>query len=706
MSGSKGLLAKLPSGRRTRWAVLVAWIILAAAMTPLFGSLEDVTNKGAEATLPRGAESTAVLTELEKYKTSDDTLPAVIVYSRDGGITEVDKDKAEADRAIYQKFVANGEQVSPTLPSDDNRALMVVVPLPEVDGAVDQDVTDIRDSVRANAPAGLDIAIGGPGGLLTDYHRAFLDLDVNLMIITGSIVIVLLLLIYRSPLLWLFPMLSLGFATVLTQGSAYLLAKYASLPVDPASSSILMILLVGVGTDYALLLIARYREELRREEDKHTAMWFALRKSGPAIFASAATVVVGLACLAFADMGTSRSLGLVGALGVFCGFLAMITVLPALLVIAGRSVFWPFVPKVSQEVREGAGIWAKIGNLVERRPRTVWFASLLVIAGLALGTLGMNVGIPQNDVFNTKPEAVVAQETLARHFPSGASDPVVVLADASAANRVEQAVRSVPGATVSGTEPKGANGSRVSMDVVLDSPPGSPEAKKAIDDLRTALDAVPDANALVGGNTAQTLDSERASSRDLRVVIPIVLAVILLFLMILLRALVAPVVLLATVAVSYLAALGASNLLFEHVFDHAGVAMPLPLVSFVFIAALGVDYNIFLMTRVREEVVHLGHSAGVRRGLSATGSVITSAGIVLAATFATFTSMPVVDMVQFGVVVGVGVLLDTFLVRTLLVPALTINIGRASWWPGPLYRKLAARPTASDSPTPAPARIG
>jgi RND superfamily putative drug exporter len=674
--------------------VLVAWIILAVALVPLFGALEDVTDKGAGATLPRGAESTAVLTELDKYRSADDTLPAVIVYSRTDGITETDRTKVESDRALYAKFVAKGEQVSPTLSSDDKKALMVVVPLPEVDGAVDQAVTDIRDGVRAGAPPGLDITIGGPGGLLTDYHRAFLNLDVALMITTGSIVIVLLLLIYRSPFLWLFPMLSLGFATVLTQGSAYLLAKHAGLPVDPASSSILMILLFGVGTDYALLLIARYREELHKEENRHTAMWTALRRSGGAIFASAATVVVGLACLALADMGTSRSLGLVGALGVFCGFLAMITVLPALLVIAGRWVFWPLVPKVGRQIKENVGVWAKIGTFVERRPRIVWVGSLLVIGALALGALDMKIGIPQNEVFNTKPEAVVAQETLAKHFPSGASDPVIVLADSGAVAKVKQAVGTVAGARVTGEEAQGSTGSRVSMDVVLDSAPGSDETEKSIDALRTAVHAVPGANALVGGTSAQTMDSERASSRDLRVVVPVVLAVILLFLMLLLRSLIAPVMLLATVAVSYAAALGASNLLFVHAFGHAGVAMPLPLVSFVFLAALGVDYNIFLMTRVREEAAHLGHSAGVRRGLTATGSVITSAGIVLAATFATFTSMPVVDMVQFGVVVGVGVLLDTFLVRTLLVPALALHIGRASWWPGALYRKLGSMPAA------------
>ncbi|MGV9317030.1 MMPL family transporter [Streptomyces sp. NPDC003691] len=691
MSDSPGLLAKVPSGRRSKWLVLLGWLLLAGLLTPLFGGLEDYEDRSPTGSLPRGAESTAVMTELEKYSSALEEAPAVVVYTREGGIREADRQKAAADRAAFAKLATSGEAVAAVVPSEDGKALMTVVPLTRDDVEVDFAVKEMRKLAEDGAPAGLGITVGGPAGLLNDYTQAFENLDVNLMIATSSVVIVLLLLIYRSPFLWLLPLLSVGFAAVLTQGVAYLLAKHADLPVNPASSSLLMILLFGVGTDYALLLIARYREELRRHEDRHTAMRIALRRSGPAILASAGTVVVGLVCLALADVQSSRSLGLVGATGVLCAYVAMVTILPALLVLAGRWVFWPFVPRLGQAERSATGGWARVGNAVGRRPRTVWLGCLVVIAALGFSTLGLNLGLGKSDVFQTKPESVTSQEQLARHYPSGASDPAVVIADAAAAGAVATAIESVDGVRIGERSPS-PDGKRVMIDAVLDSAPDSDAAMDTIKDLRSAVHAVPGAHAAVGGTTAETLDIDRAQGRDVRVVIPVVLAVILLFLIVLLRSLIAPLILLSTVVASYFAALGASGLLFEHVFGHAGVAWQLPLVSFVFLAALGVDYNIFLMTRVREEAQLHGHAEGVRRGLAVTGSVITSAAVVLAATFAVFTSMPVVDMVQLGVVVAVGVLLDAFLVRTLLVPALSLDIGRASWWPGRLYGQLGRTP--------------
>ncbi|MDH6465882.1 RND superfamily putative drug exporter [Micromonospora sp. A200] len=704
MSDSVGLLAKLPSGRRSKWAILALWIVLAVVLGPLFGKIEDYEDRTPSGSLPRGAESTAVMEELDKYRSASEAVPVVAVYTRESGIQDADRNKVEADRTAFAKFADGGAAIQPAIPSQDGKALMLVVPLTRDDVEIDFAVKDLRTAAQAGAPAGLDVDLGGPGGLLNDYTQAFENLDVNLMIATSSIVIVLLLLIYRSPFLWIFPLLAVGFASALTQGVAYLLAKNAGLPVNPASSSLLMILLFGVGTDYALLLIARYREELRRHADKHLAMGIALRRSGPAILASAATVVVGLACLALADMQSARSLGLVGATGVLCAYLAMVTILPALLVIAGRWVFWPFVPKFGQEARAGRGFWSRIGTSVGRHPRVVWLGCLIVIGGLAVSALDIKMGLAQTEVFQTKPQSVTAQEKLARHFPSGASDPAILVADASAAGPVKAAAAGVDGTTV-GQESPSPDGKRVIIDVVLRDAPDSDAAKETIDEIRNAVHAVPGANAKVGGTTAETLDIDRASSRDAQVVIPVVLAVILLFLIILLRALVAPLVLLGTVVASYFAALGASHLLFKHVFGHEGTAWQLPLVSFVFLAALGVDYNIFLMTRVHEEAARHGHAEGVRRGLSTTGSVITSAGIVLAATFAVFASMPVVDMIQFGVVVAVGVLLDAFLVRTLLVPALSFDIGRASWWPGRLYRDLGKQASAPVSPgVPGPVR--
>ncbi|MFF4154387.1 MMPL family transporter [Streptomyces sp. NPDC001651] len=691
MSDSPGLLARVPSGRGTKWLVLVGWLLLAGLLTPLFGGLEDYEDRSPSGSLPRGAESTAVMTELEKYSEALEQAPAVVVYTREGGIRPADREKAEADRAAFAKLADGGGSVAAPVTSQDGKALMTVVPLTRDDVEIDFAVKEMREKAERGAPAGLGVAVAGPAGLLNDYTQAFENLDVNLMIMTSSVVIVLLLLIYRSPFLWLLPLLSVGFAAVLTQGVAYLLAEHAGLPVNPASSSLLMILLFGVGTDYALLLIARYREELRRHEDRHAAMGIALRRSGPAILASVGTVVVGLVCLALADMQSSRSLGLVGATGVLCAYVAMVTILPALLVLVGRWVFWPFVPRLGQAERSATGAWARVGDVVGRRPRLVWLGSLAVIVALGVSTLGMNLGLSKSEVFQTKPESVTGQEQLARHFPSGASDPAVVVADAGAESAVVAAVKEVDGVQVGERAPS-PDGKRVTIDVILEEAPDSDAAMDTITEVRSAVHAVPGARALVGGTTAETLDIDRAQGRDLRVVIPVVLAVILLFLVVLLRALVAPLILLSTVVASYFAALGASGMLFEHAFGHSGVAWQLPLVSFVFLAALGVDYNIFLMTRVREEAQVHGHAEGVRRGLTVTGSVITSAAVVLAATFAVFTSMPVIDMVQLGVVVAVGVLLDAFLVRTLLVPALSLDVGRASWWPGRLYRRLGEAP--------------
>ncbi len=702
MSNPLSTFAKIPTNRRSKWFVVAAWIIIAIALFPLFNRLDEVTETGPAADLPRGAESAAVLTELEKFRTVADLVPAVIVYTRDTGITAADRAKVEEDRATFEQFVARGEEVSPAIPSEDGKALMVVAPLPRDEG-VDWPVRDMRAASAIDAPEGLDIVMGGPGGLLNDYGAAFENLDANLIVATSSVVVLLLLLIYRSPFLWFFPLLSVGFAAALTQGSTFLLAKYADLPVNQASSSILMVLVFGVGTDYALLLIARYREELRNEQDKHAAMRVALRRSGPAILASAGTVVLGLACLALADMHSSRSLGLVGAVGVACGYLAMVTVLPALLLIAGRWVFWPFKPAYGSAPKAAHGIWHRIGRLVTNRPRVSWLVSLVVIGTIALGALGMNMGLGQSEVFQDKPEAIVAQEKLALHFPSGASDPAIVIADSDAERQVVAAVGQVDRAQVGETSPS-PDGTRVSISVVLDDAPDSSAAVATIEKLRDAVHAVPDANAVVGGATAEMLDSDNASSRDVLVVIPVVLLVILLVLICLLRAIVAPIMLLATVAVSYFAALGASSLIFENVLGHGGVDWALPLVSFVFLAALGVDYNIFLMTRVREETMLHGHREGVLRGLTATGGVITSAGIVLAATFATFMVMPVVDMVQFGVVVGVGVLMDAFLVRTVLVPALSLDIGRAIWWPSKLFTRLGNDTPTTATPTLEPAR--
>ncbi|MFI9585635.1 MMPL family transporter [Streptomyces sp. NPDC052236] len=697
-------LATVPGGRRTKWLVLVGWLILAAALGPLAGKLGEVEETGPNAFLPRGAESAQVNTELEKFRT-DPVMPAVIVYSGNDAIGSTVSGKAEADRAAFAKYAAEGERIAAAIPSDDGKALMLVVPLSSEEDGISDRVEEIRDIAGANAPPGLDVEVGGPAGSLIDQIAVFDSLDATLLIATGLVVAILLLITYRSPVLWLFPLLSVAFAAVLTQVATYLLAKYAGLPVDPQSAGILMVLVFGVGTDYALLLIARYREELHRHEDRHTAMKLALRHSGPAILASAGTIAVGLACLSLADINSSRSLGLVGAIGVICGFLAMITILPALLVLAGRWVFWPFVPRFGTPARRTTTVWSRIGAAVARRPRWSWMMSVAVAGVLALSAFSIDMGLRQSELFQDKPESVVAQERISAHYPSGASDPAQIVTRTAGAAAVKAAASQVAGvARVDDDGERTRDGALTTLSVVLKDAPDSQAAKDTVDRLRDRVHTVEGADALVGGTTAQTLDTQRAADRDLRTVIPVVLLVVLLVLVLLLRAIVAPVLLLATVVLSYFAALGASNLLFEHVLGFAGVDWSLPLMGFVFLVALGIDYNIFLMHRVREEAVRLGHARGVLEGLTTTGGVITSAGVVLAATFAVFAGLPLVTMAQLGVLVGIGVLLDTFLVRTVLVPALALDLGRWFWWPGRLFR-AADRPPRETAEARAPERV-
>lgn len=708
MSARIKQLVAAPGGRRTKWLVLAAWILLLVALGPLAGKLGDVEDSSPNAFLPRSAESAELNTELEKFRgdPDDEVMPAVAVYSvPDGAMTEAGRQKAAADVRAFAPYVAAGERVTPPVASDDGGALMTIVPITDEDDLGDT-IEAVRDVAADGAPPGVDVEVGGPAASLADSVAVFDSLDATLMLATLAVVTVLLLITYRSPLLWLFPVLAVGFAAVLTQAGTYLLAKHASLPVDPQSAGILMVLVFGVGTDYALLLIARYREELHRHEDRHEAMQLALRRCLPAILASAATIAAGLSCLYFADISSSRSLGLVGAVGAVCAFLALVTVLPALLVIVGRWVFWPFVPRHGTPVHGHRTVWSRIGGAVSRRPRWSWLMSLGLTAVLAFGVVGMDFGLKQSEMFQDKPESVVAQERISAHYPSGASDPADIVTNAAAKDAVRAAVEQVDG--VAGVADGDTAGDLAALRVTLDDEPDSDAAKDTVDDLRTAVGAVDGADALVGGTTAEALDTQRAADRDLRVVVPIVLLVVFLVLIGLLRALVAPLVLLTTAVLSNVAALGASYLLFDHVFDFAAVDWSIPLMGFVFLTALGIDYNIFLMTRVREEVALHGHAKGVLTGLTSTGGVITSAGIVLAATFSVFAGLPLVTMAQMGVLVGVGVLLDTFLVRTVMVPALALDLGRWTWWPGALFRhetRRAAAPGAAEAALPEADRV-
>ncbi|SDT38593.1 putative drug exporter of the RND superfamily [Jiangella sp. DSM 45060] len=711
MAMTQRRLGPLVSGRRTKWVVLVFWLIVLGVGFPLSAKLTGAQENDTASWLPGSAESTQVFEVQQDAFQSGEELPAIVVYERPGGITPDDQATAAADvQAFADVEHVSGDIVGP-IPSEDGEALQVVVPIDPGDGGwfALGDAVDEMNGIVGDAPDGLNAYVAGPAGVSADFADAFEGIDSTLLYAAMGVVIVILLFSYRSPVLWFIPVFSAFTALTAAQAVVYLLAEYADVTVNGQTAGILLVLVFGASTDYALLLIARYREELRRHEDRHAAMAFALHRAGPAIVASAATVAVGMLCLLAAEMNSTRGMGPVLAIGVIIGLAAMLTLLPALLVITGRWVFWPLKPRFGSAEPTERGFWAKMGRGIARRPRIVWIGTSLALGALALGLLGLNTGVIENkDAFVDRPASITGEEALARHFPAGTGSPVIVVADAPAADDVRQAFEDTDGiAEVAEPVPLG---DLAYMEGTLEAAPDSPAAQDTVEAVRDSVHAVPDANALVGGNTAIALDAQEAASRDSAVIMPLVLAAVLVILMILLRAFVAPLVLIATVVLSFAAALGLSSLIFEHVLGFAGADTAFPLFVFVFLVALGIDYNIFLMTRVHEEARQHGTRRGALIGLAATGGVITSAGLVLAGTFAVLATLPVVAFAEIGITVALGVLLDTLIVRSILVTALNLDIGRFMWWPSDLYRRseppaaLVAREPADVTETPRPVR--
>ena len=574
------------------------------------------------------------------------------------------------------------------LPSTDGAALQVIVPIDPGDGGwfeIGDRVAELRE-VTEGSPEGLEAFVTGPAGVAADFAEAFEDIDSTLLYAAMTVVIVILLLTYRSPVLWLIPVVSAFTALTVAQAVVYLLAEYAGVTVNAQTAGILLVLVFGASTDYALLLVARYREELRRHADRHQAMAFALHRAGPAIIASASTVAVGMLCLLAAEMNSTRGMGPVLAVGIAIGLAAMLTLLPALLVVVGRWVFWPVRPTYGSAEPTERGLWARTGRSIARRPRVVWAVTSLVLGAMALGLFNMDAGVLQNrDAFVSKPASIAGEEALARHFPAGQGSPVVVISSADTATEVRAALADTPG-IADVPEPTTVDGVAY-LEATLDDAADSPAAQDTIRRVRDNVHAVPDADALVGGTTAINLDAQEAAQRDSRVIMPLILLAVFVILALLLRALVAPLILIATVVLSFAAALGVSVLVFEHVFGFAGVDTAFPLFVFVFLVALGIDYNIFLMTRVHEESRTHGTRRGALIGLAATGGVITSAGLVLAGTFSVLATLPVVAFAEIGFAVAFGVLLDTMIVRSILVTALNLDVGRWMWWPSALARR-------------------
>jgi RND superfamily putative drug exporter len=683
-----GKIAQFPCGRRTKWLVVVFWIVVLVVAGPLAGKLTGVQKNDSVEWLPQSAESTKVFKLSEQFGTADEA-PAVVVYERSAGITPADLAAATADKAVFTqiKGVVDAKVVGP-IPAKDNKALELLVPIRMGTGGwetLTDAVNDMHDQATARDP-GLSMHIAGPAGMAAAFGEAFKGIDGTLLFSALGVVTFILLLTYRSPILWLFPVISAGVALGSAEGVIYLLVQHAGLTVNAQSAGVLTVLVFGAGTDYALLLVARYREELRRHEDRHEAMAFALHRAGPAIFASASTVIIGMLALVVAEMNSTKGMGPVAAIGIGVGLLAMLTLLPALLVIGGRWLFWPVRPTFGSADHSETGLWARIGRLIARRPRAVWVVTSLVLVGLALGLAQLKTdGIANKDAFVGKTDAVAGAAVIGRHFDAGTGQPVVVIAKSAKAAEVSAALRSTTGITAVADPVEKAG--FVYLEGTLADGPDSRAAELTVDRVRAAVHNVDGADATVGGGTAVVLDTKRASSHDNKVIIPVVLVLVFLVLSLLLRSILAPVVLIATVVLSFLAALGIGALVFNHVFGFKGGDPGTPLLCFVFLVALGIDYNIFLMSRVHEEAKKSGTRRGALTGLAATGGVITSAGLVLAGTFAVFATLPVVSFAQMGFVVSVGVLLDTLVVRSILVTALTLDIGRWMWWPSKLAQK-------------------
>jgi putative drug exporter of the RND superfamily len=835
MSSERRSIFALPAGHRSKWVVFFIWlaVIFVSFGTNLPGKFTDAEDNESTSFLPGDAESTEVLTKAEALQ-GGELAPAVIVYRRQGGLTAADRTKiaADAERLTEKRFpsvVADGATAAsggqsagsqegpsggsaaepaagggaaaadlpegcggPTTPmpgqpsdyapfvgpicSPDGKAAIVTAYI-KGDGEADSILDPVqfwRDTV-SDPGGGLEVKLTGGAGYGADAIEVFDTINGTLLLAAATLVIILLILIYRSPIFFLIPLAAVMFAEILSRSVGYGLSELG-VTINGQSSSIMSVLVLGAGTDYALLIVARYREELHRFEDRHEAMAAAMRSAGPAVLASAATVIAALLCLTIAKVNGTSGLGPIAAIGVACAAISMLTLLPALLTIYGRRAFWPFVPhtpewagareepsgglgrRIVEGSRVGAilpaaaacllfpfflvgwivksvvflltigkvripnfakapvdravfrpyelrrfrhehavdathGLWARVGNRVAARPMRVLVGSTAVLLVMCAGLAFFSTDLTTNDGYRTEVESVEGQDILAQSFPAGASAPAdVIVPPGGDVEAVTSALEETDG--IEAVSPPVAEGDDgVLVQATLVPPPYSTEAFDLIEPIREAASGAVEGT-IVGGASAVEFDVREAAGWDSTVIPPIVLVVVFLILVLLLRAVVAPLVLIGTVIISFLAALGVGYFAFEFLFDFPGSDPSLPLFAFVFLVALGVDYNIFLVARAREETEKHGTEQGMVRALAVTGGVITSAGIVLAGTFLVLASLPLVFLTEIGFVVAFGVLLDTFLVRSVLVPALVLKIGPGVWWPSALAKRERERVTA------------
>jgi len=713
------------NGRKALWIAIVsilAWLSIGGFAGGAFSKISTVQENDNSAFLPDSAESTIAGEILVKFSSQDDQLfPALLLLLGDlnpATNTQAFEKVNQYSATLLSKtlpatgkplstYFARGVPLTP-IPSADGKAILINAQLDFAVGNANIDgepvfpkiIEFIREDMEKEfTSAGITTHVTGPAGLFADLFEAFGSIDTRLLQTTLIVVAIILIIVYRSPVLWILPLFTAGSALGIATMIVYYLAREDIIDLNGQTQGILDVLVLGAATDYALLLIARYREELHHHESRFESMKIALRGVVEPIIASGSTVIAGLLVLLLSDLSSNRGLGPVGAIGIASSMLAVLTLLPALLIVFGRWIFWPKIPRFDDVDEKLSGLWSKVGNLVDRRPQAVWISTglaLLIFAGFSV-TLKSD-GLSQSEAFTTRTDSVIGLEKLGEHFPSGEGTPVEIVVDqadiasaAAAIGRVSSVASVVPLTNVDPltqrptSELKVVDG-KVVLYATLKVAPDSAEGKESIPLIRQAAKQV-NPNILVGGQSAIGYDVDQSSRRDNRVIIPIVLLLIAVILGFLLRSILAAALLLITVVLSFAATLGVCALVFDHVFGFAGTDAAFPLFAFIFLVALGIDYNIFLMTRVREESLKIGTRAGIIKGLTVTGGVITSAGIVLAATFGVLGILPLVFLAELGFAVAFGVLLDTIIVRSLLVPALVRVIGPKIWWPSKLQHQ-------------------
>lgn len=666
--------------RRRSWLLALGVLVVAAGFMVLVGG--NAAAGQAPLSVPTDSDS-AKVQKLATQFPGGDRVPLIVVVN---GAAGGDALKQACEGALDRMQTNAGAPRAPVLVSADGQAAIGVVPISaDLSGLPLSDaVAALRTAANKDLPAGLTAHVTGGPAFGADIANAFSNANITLLAVTASVVALLLIVTYRSPVLWLVPLVVIGFADRLASAVGVAVASLTGLNFDGSTSGITSVLVFGAGTNYALLLISRYRQELRRHRDHHDALRQAVRMAGPAIVASNATVVLALLTLLFASTPSTRSLGGLAACGLLVAAVSVLVLLPPLLAVCGRRLFWPFVPQSGDTEHEptDTGIWHRVAASVSRRPVLFASVTIVVLAILATGLLSTRIGLTQTEQFRVKADSVTGFDIVAQHFPAGLANPTEVIAPTGRAAQVQQALTATPG--VVSVNPSGTSASGLTRwSVVTDAAPSSPQAFTTIAALRHSAKAVsPDA--LVGGPDAQGLDVRDAAVHDRMLLIPAILLVILVVLYLLLRSALAPPTLLAATILGALAALGLGGWASMHVFGFPALDNIAPLYAFLFLAALGVDYTIFLVTRAREEAVQHGARDGMVRAVSATGGVITSAGIVLAAVFCVLGVLPLIVMTQLGIIVGLGILLDTFVVRTLVIPALFALIGDRIWWPADL----------------------